>query len=230
MALLRKLVVAASFLVVPAGLSALSVACGGGGGATSKPAENAGQTTAVGEKAPKVILEDSTEVWYDDESGPATPAGSASKTREYYRDVTKASTIKGTNEPPVIKKLRVVVRFPVPKVTPKDAREPHVVNRLLWEVRAQMAACFYKGAGKEPTPELTMVGVIDLNNKGEITSAVVEKADEGLKKGAVDECILENVKGLAFAAAGDATKIRFKLKLQTVDGSALPDFEATPVK
>jgi hypothetical protein len=74
-----------------------------------------------------------------------------------------------------------------------------------------------------------MVGALDLDNKGEIKNAAVEKSDEKMKGPGVDDCILENVKGLAFAAAGDATKIRFKLKLQILDGATLQDFEDTPV-
>ena len=194
------------------------------GGSQQKPPENVGSTTTTGEKEPKVIIEDSSEVWYDD-----TPASPASKVREYDYDVTWSTTIKGSDAPPEIKKRRVRVVFPVPKVEPKDARDPHVVNRLLWEVRKQMAACFYKGMKREPTEEMTMVGFLELDKKGEIKNAGVEKSDEAFKKPGIDECIVENVKGLAFAAAGDDTKIRFKLKLQILDGATLQDFENTPV-
>jgi len=205
-------------------LFALPVACGGGGGST-KPPENVGQTTTTGEKEPKVIIEDSSEVWYDD-----TPASPTSKVREYDYDVTWATTVKGSDAPPEIKKRRVRVVFPVPKVEPKDQRDPHVVNRLLWEVRKQIASCFYKGTKREPTDEMTMVGFLDINSKGEITNAGTEKADEALKKVGVDDCIMENIKGLAFAAAGSDTKVRFKLKLQSLDGATLKDFEDTPMK
>ena len=194
------------------------------GGSTQKPPENVGTSTTSGETEPKVVIEDATEVWYDD-----TPASPKSKVREYDYDVTWSTTIKGSDAPPEIKKRRVRVVFPVPKVEPKDARDPHVVNRQLWEVRKQMAACFYKGMKREPTDELTMVGFISLNKKGELKESGVEKSDEPVKKAEIDACILENVKGLAFAAAGDETTIRFKLKLQIVDGASLQDFEDTPV-
>jgi hypothetical protein len=101
-----------------------------------------------------------------------------------------------------------------------------VVNRVLWDARQQFALCFYKGAGKDPTEEMSMVGNLDVNKKGEVTAGAVESADPKLKgTGAVDECILENAKGLTFIPAGDDVKIRFKLKLQTVDGTNLPDFD-----
>lgn len=201
----------------------LSVACGGGGG-SQKPPENVGTSTTTGEKEPKLVVEDATEIWYDD-----TPASPKSKVREYDYDVTWATTIKGSDAPPEIKKRRVRVVFPVPKIEPKDARDPHVVNRLLWEVRKQMAACFYRGMKREPTDELQMVGFLDLSKKGELKNSGVEKSDEKMKPGGVDECIVENVKGVAFPAASDDTKIRFKLKMQILDGATLPDFEATPM-
>ena len=175
-------VLLASFVV-------LAVACGG---SNNKPPENVGTTTTTGDKEPKVIIEDASEVWYDD-----TPASPKSKVREYDYDVTWSTSIKGSDAPPEIKKRRVRVVFPVPK--------------------------------REPTEEMTMVGFLDLDNKGEIKNSGTEKSDEAVKKAAIDECIMENVKGLAFAAAGDATKIRFKLKLQILDGATLQDFEDTPV-
>jgi hypothetical protein len=194
------------------------------GGSQQKPPENTGTSTTTGETEPKVVIEDATEVWYDD-----TPASPKSKVREYDYDVTWSTTIKGSDAPPEIKKRRVRVVFPVPKVEPKDARDPHVVNRLLWDVRKQIAACFYKGMKREPTDELSMVGEIDLSNKGEVKAAVVEKSDDKMKGPGVDDCVLENVKGLAFPAAGSDTKVRFKLKLQILDGATLQDFEDTPV-
>jgi len=203
---------------------AFSVSCGGG----QPPPQNVGTTPATESSGtdtePKVIIEDATEVWYDD-----TPASPKSKVREYDYDVTWSTTIKGSDAPPEIKKRRVRVVFPVPKVEPKDARDPHVVNRILWDARKQMAACFYKGMKREPTDEMSMVGFLELNKKGELKNAGVEKSDEKMKPGGIDDCIVENVKGLAFPAAGDDTKIRFKLKLQIVDGTALQDFEDTPV-
>ena len=215
------------FRVSPLSIFALAfVACGGG---NTKPATNGEGPSASSSDTPKVIIEDSTEVWYDETSGPAAGSGKGTGVREYYRDVTRSTGVKGPFSAdagaPEIKKLRVIVRFPVPKVQPPDARDPHTVNRLLWEARAQIAACFYKGAGKEAGNELTMVGFLQVDKKGDVTAAGIETTDPALKQGAVDECIIENVKGLAFIAAGDDTKIRFKLKLQTIDGEGLADFK-----
>lgn len=208
-------------------LTALAVtgaaACGGGG--TPPPAT--GKSAVPGEKEPTVVVGDSSAEVFEEETSGAE--GSKSKSREYYSDVSYESGVKGDPTAPVEKKkLRVTVRFPVPKVEPKDAREPHVVNRVLWEVRKQIALCWYKGGGKTPGDELTMVAFLKVNKKGEIVDSGIEKSDEQLQKNGVDACILENVKGLSFTPAGDDTKIRFKLRIQTLDGSTLPDFTEPP--
>ncbi len=201
----------------------LAGACGGGG--TPTPAT--GKSAVPGEKEPSVVIGDSSaEVFEEETSG---VEGSKSKSREYFSDVSYESGVKGDPTAPVEKKkLRVIVRFPVPKVEPKDAREPHVVNRVLWEVRKQMALCWYKGGGKTPSEELTMVGFLKLDKKGGLVDSGIEKSDEKLSKNGVDACILENVKGLTFTPAGDETKIRFKLRIQTLDGSTLADFTEPP--
>ncbi len=65
-----------------------------------------------------------------------------------------------------------------------------------------------------------MVAFLVITSKGEVTKYGVELADEALKKAGVPECILENVKGLPYPPAGDDTKVRFKLKMQTEAGPA----------
>jgi hypothetical protein len=207
----------------PVVLLPIAVACGGGGKPPNGPAN--------GEKEPQVVVgEGSADVFLDEPSGPSSgdDAGAGSKTREYYSDVTHEVGVKGDpTAPKTVNKLRVVVRFAVPKVQPPTARDPHTVNRVLWAIRTQIASCFYKGSGKTATEELSMVGWLTVNQKGEVTGGGVEKSDEPLKKGAVDECIMENAKGLAFIAAGDDVKVRFKLKLQTLDATNLTDFKPT---
>jgi hypothetical protein len=201
-------------------LAALVVA---GCGPSNKPA-NTGTSAVPGNKEePRVIIEESSEVWYDQTAG---SDGQPSKTREFYQDITKETGVKGDPTAPVVqKKIRVIVRFPIPKVEPKGAREPHTMNRVIWDARQQIALCFYKGTGKEPTEEMSMVGFVKLGKDGKVLDSGVESSDPKLKApGNVDECIMENVKGLTFLPAGDESKVRFKLKLQTVDGSSLPDF------
>lgn len=201
------------------------LACGGG---NTKPAE--GPTTA--ETTPKVVIESSTETWYEEESG--KPGEKGSGVREYVLDVTKrvewksGGTMLDAGAAPADKILRVAVRFPVPKVIPDNARDPHVVNRLLWDIRKEIAKCYYKGPGKDPGTELAMVGWLTVNTKGEVTGGGIEKADDDVKKTGADECILANVKGMAFSAAGDDTKIRFKLKMQTSEATGAADAKVAP--
>jgi len=202
--------------------------CGGGGNTGPKPA---GTPTAESDgKDPKVVIEDSTEVWYEEESG--KPGEKGSGVRQHYTDVTKEDSIKNSSNdagPPKIKVYRVFVRFPVPKVQPPDARDVHTVNRLLWEARKEMIKCYYKGPGKEPGTENGMVGWLSVNKKGEVTASGVEKSDAALKSaGGFEDCVMENVKGLAFSAAGDDVKIRFKLKFQTEDVTGHADITPPP--
>jgi len=129
-----------------------------------------------------------------------------------------------------VKFIRVQLKFPVPKVAPEGAREPHAINRSLWEARGEITKCFYgkKGAGPGGTfgAEMGLVAWASVNKKGEVTDAGIEKADESLTKAAgFTDCVMANVKGLSFGPAGDDVKIRFKFKLQTIDGAALPDFK-----
>lgn len=203
----------------------LGLACGGGGG-DGKGAQGPSSGSSTGE--PKVVIEDSKEVWYEEESGKAGEKGSG--VREFKLDVTKHVEWKGgggtmvdAGPPPADRVFRIFVRFPVPKVTPKDARDPHAINRLLWDVRSEIAKCYYKGPGKEGGEEMSMVGFLDVDKNGDVKGGGVEKSDEAMKKTGADECILENVKGMKLSTAGDDTKIRFKLKLQTTEVTGQPD-------
>lgn len=203
-------------------------ACGGGNKGTTAPSGGGGS-----EGTPKVIIEDSSETWYEQESGKAGEKGTG--VREFHLDVTKRVEWKGgggtmvdAGPPPPDKIFRIFVRYPVPKVTPADARDVHAINRLLWEVRSEIAKCYYKGPGKEPGEETSMVGWLDVDKNGDVKGGGVEKSDEAMKKTGADECILENVKGLKFSAAGDETKVRFKLKLQTSDWTGQPDAKVAP--
>src|SRR5262245_475032 len=125
-----------TILVLAAG-STLAFVSGwgcGGGNSSTKPA-GAGTAESSGGD-PKVVIEDSTEVWYEEESG-SKPGEKGSKIREHYTDVTKEDAIKNSSNdagPSKIKVYRVFVRFPVPKVQPPDSRDVHAINRLLWEV------------------------------------------------------------------------------------------------
>jgi len=212
-------------------MAVASTACGGGNKTTDGPKTGGG---GGGDEKPRVVIEDSKETWYEEPS--AGPGGKESKLREHFMDVTKRVEWKGgggtmvdAGAPPPDKVFRVFVRFPVPKVEPKDARDPHVVNRELWDLRGEIAKCYYKGPGKEPGEEQSMVGWLAVSKKGEVTDGGVEKSDEPMKKSGADECIMSNVKGsLKFAAAGDDTKIRFKLKLQTTDVTGAPDAKVAP--
>jgi hypothetical protein len=212
--------------------SLLGLACGGGGKGAAGPAPAPSGSEprvapAPSGSEPRVAVEDAGEAWVEEASGKAGEKGTS--VREFKLDVTKRVEWKGgaapvdAGPPPADRVLRVAVRFPVPKVLPKDARDPHVVNRLLWDVRSDLAKCFYKGPGREPGDEMTMVAALDVAKGGEIQGASVESADERLKKSGADQCILENVKGLKLAAAGDDAKVRFKLKLQTTDVTGQPD-------
>jgi hypothetical protein len=218
------LVVGSAIAVVSAGIG-----CGGGngqsGGATS-PSNAASTTVATdGSQANPEV-----DTWAEESSGPSATNGKASGVREYDLDVTRTIVPKaGYNGPTKTQPLRVMVRFPVPKVTPAAARDVHTVNRVLWDTRKEIAKCFYKGPGKDPGAEMSMVGWLDVKKSGEITGGGVESIDDGLKSTAgFDECVMANAKGLVFGPAGDDTKVRFKLKFQTVDASTLPDFKATP--
>lgn len=221
--------VARSILLVLASAScAAFFACGGG---NNKGAETGGASAS--ETAPRVVIESSTETWYEEESG--KPGEKGTGVREYVLDVTKRVEWKGgggtmvdAGPPPPDKILRVAVRFPVPKVIPDNARDPHVVNRLLWDIRKEIAKCYYKGPGKDAGAEMSMVGWLQVNKAGEIKDGGVEKSDEEVKKSGADECIMANVKGMAFSAAGDDTKIRFKLKLQTSEATGAADAKVAP--
>jgi hypothetical protein len=221
-----------ALLVLAAGSTLTFLAGSGcGGGASTAPGPAATPTAESANKDPKVIIEDSTETWYEEESG--KPGDKGTSVREYVLDVTKEDGVKGPFSAdagaPKVKIYRVAIRFPVPKVQPPDARDVHATNRLLWEVRKEMAKCFYKGPGKDPGAELSMVGWLAVNKKGEVTGSGVEKSDAALKAaGGFEDCIMENVKGLAFSAAGDDVKIRFKLKLQTLDVTGSTDVKAPP--
>lgn len=213
-------------LAIVVGCSSLvGFACGGPGKEAGGPsAGGAGSSTE-----PRVVIEDSKEVWYEEESA-GKPGEKGSNVREFKLDVTKHVEWKGgggtmvdAGAPPADRVFRVFVRFPVPKVTPKDARDPHAVNRLIWDVRSEIGKCFYKGPGREPGEEMSMVGFLDVSKTGEVKGGGIEKSDEALKKSGADECILENVKGMAFSAAGDDTKVRFKLKLQTTEVTGQAD-------
>ena len=208
-----------AYLTLTAGLG-----CGGGGTSTA-PATSAVSPTS---SEPRVVIEDSTETWYEEESGTAAKGTSI---REYVMDVTKEEGVKGTTTTPAApgkqKVYRVSIRFPVPKVQPPAARDVHTVNRLLWDVRKEMAKCFYKGPGKEPGAELSMIGFLKVSKTGDVTGSGVEKSDAALKSaGGFEECVMENVKGLVFKPAGDDAKIRFKLKMQTQDVTGGADVKA----
>lgn len=209
---------------------AVPLACGGSKQPASTGGGGGGGGASTGE--PKVIVEDSTETWYEE---PAGTGDKGSSIREYVLDVTKRVEWKGgggtlldAGPPPADRVFRVAVRFPVPKVIPDGARDPHAINRLLWDVRKEIAKCYYKGPGKEPGAELSLVGFVQVNKKGEITGSGIEKSDDALKKTGADECIMENVKGLVFSPSGDDTKIRFKLKLQTSEATGQSDVKAQP--
>lgn len=190
-------------------------------------------STPKGEESAKVIVEDSTETWYEETSG--KPGETGTGIREYVLDVTKRVEWKGgggtlldAGAPPPDRIFRIAVRYPVPKVFPEGARDPHVVNRLLWDVRKEIAKCWYKGGGKEPGEETSMIGWMNVGKDGKIISSGVEKAGDPLTKTGAADCIMENVKDMAFSAAGDDTKIRFKLKLQTMDVTGKADAKVAP--
>lgn len=211
---------ALALAVVVGSSSLLGFACGGGGKEAVSPPPAGSE--------PRVVIEDSKEVWYEEESGKAGDKGST--VREFKLDVTKHVEWKGgggtmvdAGAPPADRVFRVFVRFPVPKVMPKDARDPHAINRLIWDVRGEIAKCYYKGPGREAGEELSLVAFLEVDKAGVVKNGGIEKSDEALKKSGADECILENIKGMAFTAAGDDTKIRFKLKLQTAEVTGQAD-------
>jgi len=200
----------------------------------AKPQTTTTATPKDGDQ-PKVIIEDSKETWYEETSG--KPGEKGTGIREYVLDVTKRVEWKGgggtlldAGAPPADKIYRIAVRFPVPKVFPENARDPHVVNRLLWDVRKEIAKCWYKGGGKEPGEEISMIGWMNVSKEGKVTESGVERADESLKKSGASDCIMENVKEMVFSAAGDETKVRFKLKLQTMDVTGKADAKVSPEK
>jgi len=216
---------ALALAVVVGSTSLLAFACGGGGG----DGKGATSPTPAGSE-PRVIIEDSKEVWYEEESGTGKPGEKGSGVREFKLDVTKHVEWKGgggtmvdAGPPPADRVFRIFVRFPVPKVMPKDARDPHAINRLLWDVRSEIAKCYYKGPGKEPGEEQSLVGFLQVDKAGDVKGAGIERADEPLKKTGADECILENIKGMKLSAAGDDTKIRFKIKLQSTEVTGQAD-------
>ncbi len=219
---------ATSTLVLAPFLAAL-LHCGGPtppgtGGAGTPHAE----TTAPSSAPATASSEASSETWVEEASAPATTGGKGTGVREYTLDVTKTTSPKeGTTGPTTTKVLRIVVRFPVPKVTPEGAREPHVINQLLWKVRKEIAQCFYKGPGKDVVDEQSMIGFLDVSKKGEVKAGGIESADDKLKGDAgFGECVMANVKGLDFVPAGDDVKIRFKLKLSTIDATGRADVKA----
>jgi hypothetical protein len=197
-------------------------------GATSIPASTEAPSTS--QSAPPAGPAQDSETWLEEPSGPATAGGKGTGVREYALDVTKTTVPKaGTTGATKTKILRVVVRFPVPKVEPSGAREPHVINQLIWKVRKEIAQCFYKGPGKDVVDEQTMIGTLSIAKKGEVKDAGVESASDALKSdpGFLD-CVTANVKGLDFIPAGDDVKIRYKLKLKTIDATGMPDVKAPP--
>lgn len=206
------------------------VHCGGSqtppkSGVTSIPASTEAPSTT--QSGPPM---GDAETWIEEQSGPATPGGKGTGVREYALDVTKTTVPKaGTTGPTKTKILRVVVRFPVPKVEPAGAREPHVINQLIWKLRKEIAQCFYKGPGKDVVDEQTMIGTLSVSKKGEVKDAGVESASDALKAdpGFLD-CVTANVKGLDFVPAGDDVKIRYKLKLKTIDATGMADVKAPP--
>jgi hypothetical protein len=213
-------------VAVVSSTSALAFACGGGPPPQTAP--------TAGSEEPRVVIEDSTETWYEEESG--KPGEKGTGVREYLLDVTKrvewksGGTLVGDAGPPPADKIyRIAVRFPVPKVEPNGARDVHTINRLLWEVRKEIAKCYYKGPGREPGVETSMIAWLKLSKGGEINGSGVEKSDDVLaKSGGFQECVMENVKGLAFGPAGDDTKVRFKLKLQTIEATGAVDAKTAP--
>ncbi len=217
--------------LVAAPLLAALIHCGG---PTPPGTAGAGTPRAEVSAAPVGAASGSSaaDLWIEEASAPATPGGKATTITEYYLDVTKKVVPKqGYAGPTSTKQLRVIVRYPLPKVAPDGAREPHVVNKILWGLRKEIAQCFYKGPGKEPTSELSMIGFLDVSKKGEITASGIESADEPLKgDAAFGDCVMANVKGLEFVPAGDDVKIRFKLRLQTIDATGTVDFTAPEEK
>ncbi len=117
--------------------------CGGG-----KPAETggtgAGGATAAGtgsDDVKGVVIGDAKETWYEEPSG-AGDKGTG--VREYTMNVTKTTAWKVQSDKalPPDQAFKVRVRFPVPKVLPEGARDPHIINRTLWEVRSEIAKCY----------------------------------------------------------------------------------------
>jgi hypothetical protein len=238
------LLLAVAPLLASASLAAI-VNCGGAAAPAATPTAGGGtaastSTAASSEGAPASAGSSSSagaassgsaaETWVEEVSGPATKSGQASKVREYFLDVTKTTQPKAGFEGATTKRyLRVIVRFPVPKVTPEGAREPHVINEILWKVRKDLAQCFYKGPGKDLIDEHVMIASLDVSKKGVVTGGALESADDLIKAdaGFVD-CVMANVKGLEFVPAGDDVKIRFKLKLKTIDATSVKDFTPPP--
>jgi hypothetical protein len=212
--------------------AATPTAGSGSGASTSAaaPSESAPASSGASSAAAAAGSGSAAETWVEEVSGPATKTGEGSKVREYFLDVTKTTQPKAGFQGPTTKRyLRVIVRFPVPKVTPDGAREPHVINEILWKVRKDIAQCFYKGPGKDLIDEHVMIGSLDVSKKGVVTGGGLESADDPIKAdaGFVD-CVMANVKGLEFVPAGDDVKIRFKLKLKTIDATSVKDFTPPP--
>ncbi|GAC1586297.1 MAG: hypothetical protein NVS3B20_15450 [Polyangiales bacterium] len=200
----------------------------GGATASAPPPSPAVAVSADQSAQPKAVVEDPTETWHEEPSGKGNEKGSG--VREYVLDVTKETGVKGSDAGPTSQKIyRVSVRFPVPKVEPAQGRDVHTVNRLLWEERKETAKCFYKGPGKEPGTELSMIGFIKISQAGEIASSGVEWAHPSLQVPGFGECVMENVNKLVFGRSPDDVKVRFKLKFQTSEVTDSADVKAPTV-
>jgi hypothetical protein len=223
-----------------AGIGALALACGGAPKPADHPAGD-GASSAAGPSASGSAVAgagaEGDDVFVEEVSNAGGDKTSA--VRSYSLDVTRedrvaSPTAKDAGAAKVLF-LRVQVKFPVPKVVPVGAREPHAINRGLWESRSEIAKCYYGKKGSGPGgnfgEERGLVAALTVDKSGAVTDASIEKADDALKNApGFTDCVLANVKGSSFGPAGDETKIRFKLKFQTLDGAGLPDFKAPPPK
>lgn len=201
--------------VAACGASTPAATHGGGGAAATSSAE------------PTTSTDPSGEAWTEELSSPADPKVGPKGTngREHSTDVTIQVVPKaGTTGPTTERVLRLTIRYAVPKVTPAGAREPHVINRVLWEARKDVLKCYYPATGKQPSPESALVGWLAISKTGGVTDAGIESQGDVLSASkSFDECLLANLKGLTFTAAGDDVKVRFRLRFEAADWTGKAD-------
>jgi hypothetical protein len=223
-------------LVLPVGSLILAAACGSskpantGGGGGGGPTASATATASAEPEASSGASAASAsggETWVEETSStPDAKVGpKGTNGREHHTDVTiKVVPKEGTTGPSTERVLRLWIRYAVPKVTPAGAREPHVVNRVLWEARKDLLKCYYAATDKQPSAEAPLIGWLAISKKGTVDDAGIESQGDVLEASkSFDECVLANLKGLSFPAAGDDVKARFRLKFEAADWTGKPD-------